>query len=88
MAHGPYDEATECLNTMHNPRVPMWRRIDIAKFLIETHPEEFRTRWVQDPDAPTITIVIGGISAEQHPPRLAAPDQDHVADNHSPARLN
>jgi hypothetical protein len=86
MAHGPYDPATQwLLDQMHDPKVSLWRRIDIAKFLIETQPHEFNVRWVQDPEAPMITIIIGGIAAEQHPPRLAVPDQDHIADN---PRLN
>jgi hypothetical protein len=33
----------------------------------------------------TLKVVIGGIGDEQHPPRLAGPDQDHISDN---PRLN
>ena len=89
-----YDPATQwLLDTMHDPKVSLRHRIDCAKTLLEIHPQEFNVRWVQDPDAPMIKIIIEGISAEQHPPGLA--DQDQVRsselpdpDNHSPAQLN
>jgi hypothetical protein len=86
MAHGPYDPATQfLLDTMHDPSVSLWRRIEIAKFLIETQPHEFNVRWVQDPEAPMITIIIGGIAAGETPARCHTGDTDHIADN---PRLN
>jgi hypothetical protein len=82
MSHGPYDAGTQfLLDTMHNPKATLRHRIECAKFLIETQPQEFNARRVIHPDDPVITIRIGGMPAEQHPPRLAAPDQDHIADN-------
>jgi hypothetical protein len=39
----PYDPGTQfLLDQMHDPNQPLHRRIDIAKFLIESRPEEFR----------------------------------------------
>jgi hypothetical protein len=38
-----YDQATQwLLDQMHDPNLPLHRRIDIAKFLIESRPEEFK----------------------------------------------
>jgi hypothetical protein len=38
-----YDQATQwLLDQMHNPDLNIWRRIEIAKFLIESRPEAFR----------------------------------------------
>jgi len=92
MSHGPNDQATQwLLDKMHDPHVSLRHRIECAKTLLEIHPEEFRIRWVRDPrdeSVVTLKVVDGGIPAEQHPPRLADPDQNHIADNHSPARLN
>ena len=59
---GPYDTATQwLLDQMHDPKVSLWRRIDIAKFLIETQPHEFNVRLRNDPDAPVVRIIIQGI---------------------------
>ena len=89
MSHGPNDQATQwLLDKMHDPHVSLRHRIECAKTLLEIHPEEFRIRWVRDPrdeSVVTLKVVDGGIPAEQHPPRLAVPDQDHIADN---PRLN
>jgi hypothetical protein len=70
-----YDPATQwLLDKMHDPHVSLRHRIECAKTLLELHPQEFNVRTVTHPDDPVITIVIGGMPAEQHPPRLAAPD--------------
>ena len=84
-----YDPATQwLLDTMHNPRASLRHRIECAKTLLEVHGHEFDVQWVRDPrddSVVTIKVIIGGLGAEQHPPRLAAPDQDRIADN---PRLN
>jgi hypothetical protein len=56
MALGPYDQATQwLLDQMHDPKMPIWHRIEIAKFLIESRPEEFR-----GPRRDFTTIIIEG----------------------------
>jgi hypothetical protein len=80
MSHGPNDQATQwLLDQMHDPKVSLRHRIEIAKTLLELHPHEYNIRWVHGTDEPTIKVIIEGIPAEQ--PRRAAPDQDHIADN-------
>ena len=71
MAQGPYDAGTQfLLDTMHNPRVPLFHRIECAKTLLQTHPNEFRVNWLRDardpnpdPMVPVLKIIIEGIGA-------------------------
>ena len=89
-----YDQATQwLLDQMHDPHVSLWRRIEIAKFLIESRPEAFRGQ-----RRDFITIIINGLSAEQDAPRLGDNHklnitltllgQSPFAEDHGPARLN
>ena len=83
MSHGPYDAGTQfLLDTMHDPEVSLRHRIECAKFLIETQPQEFNVRRVIHPDEPVITIVIGGIGAPTNV--QGTHDPDHIADNPLP----
>jgi hypothetical protein len=91
MSQGPYDAGTQfLLDTMHDPRVPIWRRIECAKFLIESQPHEFngRAQWVRDQrddSVVVIKVVIGGFEpgAEQQPMKMGERRYEP-----NPARLN
>ena len=62
MSHGPNDQATQwLLDQMHDPRVSLRHRIDIAKTLLELHPHEYNIRWVHGTDEPTIKVIIEGM---------------------------
>jgi hypothetical protein len=92
MAHGPNDAATQwLLDTMHNPKASLRHRIECAKTLLEVHPNEFRIHWLRDardpspdPAVPVLKIIIGGIGATTIPQA----DHEHIAEDHSPPRLN
>jgi hypothetical protein len=89
----PYDQATQwLLDQMHDPKMPIWRRIEIAKFLIESRPEQFKgqrrdfiTIVIEGPTPNTpvnVTLTLPGQSPFEH--GLIAGD----ADDPSPLRLN
>jgi hypothetical protein len=86
MSHGPYDDATQwLLDQMHDPKVLLRHRIECAKILIETNPDEFnvRARWINDPDAHVIKIVIEGLGKPtDNSATESSSDKDH------PTRLN
>jgi hypothetical protein len=64
MSHGPNDQATQwLLDQMHDPKVSLRHRVEIAKTLLELHPHEYNIRWVHGTDEPTIKVVIEGIGA-------------------------
>jgi hypothetical protein len=87
-----YDPATQwLLDQMHNPQMPIWRRIEIAKFLIESRPEEFKgqrrhyTTIVIEgavSNAP-LSITFPGTSPFATPVTQVTGDADHT-----PTRLN
>jgi hypothetical protein len=57
-----YDQATQwLLDQMHDDRLPIWRRIDIAKFLIESRPEAFRGQ------RRNMTVIVIEGAAPNHP---------------------
>jgi hypothetical protein len=92
MAQGPYDAGTQfLLDTMHDPRVPLWRRIECAKFLLDKHPNEFRVHWLRDardpdpnPAVPVLRIVIEGFGA----PASVSVEPERIAEDHTLPRLN
>jgi hypothetical protein len=83
MTNGPYDAATQwLLDRMHDPKVSMYHRTEIAKFLMQLLGPAFKERepW---PGEARITIVIGGlpehasVSVSREPEQIAK-DPDHL----------
>jgi hypothetical protein len=86
MSHGPYDPATQfLLDTMHDPSVSILHRVECAAILLKLNPQEFNVRMVHDPDAPTITIVIGGMGP---PTTVQGQDQGHITQDPIPPLIN
>jgi hypothetical protein len=89
MSHGPYDPATQwLLDQMHDPKMPLWRRIDIAKFLIEKYPHEFNVNWARDPvteEPITIKVIIGGMGDDTG---VASVTPERLGERRCGARLN
>jgi hypothetical protein len=81
-----YDEATQWLiDRMHDPKVSMYHRTKIAKFLMQLLGPAFRERepW---PGEARIIIQIGGLP--EHASVSVSHEPEHIAADHSPPRLN
>jgi hypothetical protein len=81
-----YDEATQWLiDRMHDPKVSMYHRTEIAKFLMQLLGPAFRERepW---PGEARITIVIGGLP--EHASVSVGQEPEQIANDPYPPRLN